>query len=138
MAAIIGAVCSPLAGKISDILKTRRWVLVVGCVAGVAYTALYFNTTSIDLIWPIVVLGGIVGGVVPAMIFAATPEQVDPADVPNAMAMVSLTQNVGMFLGATILGGAVTAIGWSSAALLILAPCFVIATLIALFTKKVR
>lgn len=103
MAAIIGAVCSPLAGKISDILKTRRWVLVVGCVAGVAYTALYFNTTSIDLIWPIVVLGGIVGGVVPAMIFAATPEQVDPADVPNAMAMVSLTQNVGMFLGATIL-----------------------------------
>lgn len=138
MAAIIGAVCSPLAGKISDILKTRRWVLVVGCVAGIAYTALYFNTTSIDFIWPIVVLGGIVGGVVPAMIFAATPEQVDPVDVPNAMAMVSLTQNVGMFLGATILGGAVTAIGWSSSALFVLAPCFVIATLIALFTRKVR
>ena len=72
------------------------------------------------------------------MIFAATPEQVDPADVPNALAMVSFTQNVGIFVGATILGTAVTAIGWSSAALFILAPCFVIATLIAVFTRSVR
>lgn len=138
VAAAIGTLCSPLAGKISDALKTRRWVLVVGCIAGVIYTAAYFNTTSIELIWVLIVIGGVVGGVVPAMIFAATPEQVDPADVPNALAMVSFTQNVGMFVGATILGTAVTAIGWSSAALFILAPCFVIATLIAVFTRSVR
>lgn len=138
VAAAIGTLCSPLAGKISDAFKTRRWVLVVGCIAGVIYTAAYFNTTSIELIWVLIVIGGVVGGVVPAMIFAATPEQVDPADVPNALAMVSFTQNVGMFVGATILGTAVTAIGWSSAALFILAPCFVIATLIAVFTRSVR
>lgn len=138
VAAAIGTVCSPLAGKISDALKTRRWVLVVGCVAGIIYTAAYFNTTSITLIWILVVVGGIVGGVVPAMIFAATPEQVEPADVPNALAMVSLTQNVGMFVGATVLGTAVATIGWSSSALYILAPCFVVATIIAIFTKSIR
>lgn len=138
VAAIIGAICSPLAGKISDMLKTRKWVLFVGCIVGVIYTGAYFNVTDMMLIWPLVVAGGIVGGSVPAMIFSATPEQVSPAEVPNALAMVSLAQNVGMFVGATMLGTAVTSIGWSMSALCLLAPCFIIAALITFFMKSVR
>ncbi len=40
---VAGAICAPLCGKISDWLKTRKWVLLFALIGGVAYTAVVFT-----------------------------------------------------------------------------------------------
>ena len=68
---VAGAICAPLCGKISDWLKTRKWVLLFALVGGTAYTAVVFTTQDPNLYWGIMILAGIAGGFVPSIIWAA-------------------------------------------------------------------
>ena len=53
---------APLCGKISDWLKTRKWVLLFALIGGVAYTAVVFTCQVPELYWGIMILAGIAGG----------------------------------------------------------------------------
>ncbi|MGV8084219.1 MAG: nitrate/nitrite transporter [Coriobacteriia bacterium] len=136
--AISGSVFAPVSGIVSDKLKTRKWVLVAGLVAGCIYSAAVFNTHSVGVFWGLAVFAGIAGGAVPAMIWAATPELVKPVHVASAVAVAAFAQNVGMFIGASLTGNAITSLGWSHSSLFVLLPFYIIATLFALFIKKLR
>ena len=68
---VAGAICAPLCGKISDWLKTRKWVLLFALIGGVAYTAVVFTCQVPELYWGIMILAGIAGGFVPSIIWAA-------------------------------------------------------------------
>ncbi len=80
---VVGAICAPLCGKISDWLKTRKWVLLFALIGGVAYTAVVFTCQVPELYWGIMILAGIVGGSVPSIIWAATPDTVRPRRRPR-------------------------------------------------------
>lgn len=139
-AAILGTIFAPIGGKISDILHTRKKVLIFGICGGIAYTCLVFNMHSAAPYIGIVILGGIAGGLVPSIIWGATPEAVDRPDlVPSANAFVAFTQNFGMFIGAMAMGTAITSLGWTAASFVVLVPCYVICLILALVgLKKLR
>lgn len=127
---VAGAICAPLCGKISDWLKTRKWVLLFALIGGVAYTAVVFTCQVPELYWGIMILAGIAGGFVPSIIWAATSDTVDPDDVPVANGLVATTQNLGMFVGAMFMGNAVAAFGWATASYAVLVPCYLICIVI--------
>lgn len=127
---VAGAICAPLCGKISDWLKTRKWVLLFALIGGVAYTAVVFTCQVPELYWGIMILAGIAGGFVPSIIWAATTDTVDPDDVPVANGLVATTQNLGMFVGAMFMGNAVAAFGWATASYAVLVPCYLICIVI--------
>lgn len=127
---VAGAVCAPLSGWLSDLLKTRKWILLFALVGGVAYTAAVFTCQDPNLYWGIMVLAGIAGGFVPSVIWQATPDTVEPDDVPAANSLVAFTQNLGMFIGAIFMGQAITAFGWATGSYVSLVPCYVICIII--------
>lgn len=133
---VAGAVCAPLSGWLSDLLKTRKRILCFALVAGVAYTAVVFTCQDPNLYWGIMVLAGIAGGFVPSVIWQATPDTVEPDDVPAANSLVAFTQNFGMFIGAIFMGNAITAFGWATGSYVALVPCYVICLVIFLFTVR--
>lgn len=139
-AAILGALCAPLSGKLSDMLKTRKWVLFVGLAAGFLYTCFVFTATSVEAYYGIIVLGGMAGGFVPALVMAIAPELAGRAElVPAANAMVCFFQNFGMFIGAMFMGNAIMAFGWTMATWVVLIPCYVLAIVILLVgLRKVK
>jgi len=134
--ALIGAIAAVLAGTMSDKLKTRKWVLVFCIVVGIIFAAFIFNVKTIGAYWVLIVLMGIAGGGVPAMLWASVPELVRPSQVAGAVAVNAFTQNVGMFIGATVLGNVVMAIGWGPSTYLLLVPCYVICLILVLLTGK--
>lgn len=127
---VAGAICAPLCGKISDWLKTRKWVLLFALVGGTVYTAVVFTCQDPNLYWGIMILAGIAGGFVPSIIWAATPDTVEPDDVPVANGLVATTQNLGMFVGAIFMGNAIASFGWSTASFAVLVPCYIICIVI--------
>jgi MFS family permease len=138
-AAILGTIMAPVFGKISDVLKTRKWMLFVGLLGGVAYTSLVFTSSNINWYYFIVILGGIAGGGVPSMIWSATPETVKPDLIPSANAFVAFTQNFGMFIGAIAMGNLTLSFGWVNASFALLVPCYVLCVIILLLgLRKLR
>lgn len=131
-----GAIGAPLSGWLSDLLKTRKWILFISLVVGVVYTAIVFTCQDPNLYWGIMILAGIVGGFVPSVIWQATPDTVEPDDVPAANSLVAFTQNFGMFLGAIFMGNAITAFGWSTGSYVSLVPCYIVCLVIFFVTVR--
>lgn len=127
---IAGTIGAPLSGWLSDLLKTRKWVLLFALICGVAYTAVVFTCGDPNLYWGIMILAGIVGGFVPSIIWQATPDTVEPDDVPAANSLVAFTQNLGMFVGAVAMGNAITAFGWGVGSYVALLPCYALALVV--------
>jgi len=138
-AAIMGTIMAPIFGKLSDALKTRKWMLFVGLLAGVVYTSMVFTSSNINWYYFIVFIGGIAGGGVPSVIWAATPETVKPELVPSANAFVAFSQNFGMFIGAIAMGNAALSFGWVTASFALLVPCYILCVIILLVgLRKLR
>ncbi len=131
---VAGAVGAPLSGWLSDLLKTRKWILFAALCVGVIYTAIVFTCQNPNLYWGIMILAGIVGGFVPSIIWQATPDTVEPDDVPAANSLVAFTQNFGMFIGSIFMGSAITAFGWSTGSYVALLPCYAVCIIIFLIT----
>jgi MFS family permease len=129
-AAILGAIMAPVFGALTDILKTKKWVLFVGLLGGVGFTSLVFTQSDINIYYIIVVLGGIAGGGVPSVIWGSIPNTVRPDQFPSANAMVACSQNVGMFIGALAMGNAVMGLGWTTASFVVLVPSYVICIIV--------
>ena len=135
-AAVLGALMAPLFGFLTDVLKTKKWVLFAGLIGGVGFTALVFTNllgATNDNIAPfyfIVVLGGIAGGGVPSVIWGAIPNTVRPDQIPSANATVACSQNLGMLVGAVAMGNAVLSLGWTTASFVVLVPSYIICIII--------
>jgi len=137
---LAGAVCAILGGKLSDFFKTRKYILLIGIIAGIIYTSIVLTNRIEWLYWPIGILAGMVGGFVPGMIWAATPETVPGDLVPSANAMMATTANFGMFVGPLIMGTAIAGLGYGMATLCCLTPLYIICLIFWIFgvRKTVR
>ena len=138
LAAIVGAVMSPISGAISDRIRSRRIMLLVAYVCAVAYTWLVFSTTDLVLFTVVIVLMGIACGTAGAMQWAACGEAVPPAALAGAMAVLAFMQNLGMFLGSGFFGMLVEGMGgdWGMAAHVIIVPLYVITLIVLLVGWK--
>jgi MFS family permease len=138
MAAILGAIMAPLFGWLSDVLKTKKWVLFAGLIGGVVFTSTVFTNilgASNENIMPfyfIVIFGGIAGGGVPSVIWGTMPNIVKPDQIPTANATVACSQNLGMLIGSLAMGNAVMGLGWSTASFAVLVPAYLICIVILL------
>jgi MFS family permease len=136
MAAILGAIMAPLFGWLTDVLKTKKWVLFAGLVGGVLFTSTVFTNilgASNDNIVPfylIVVFGGIAGGGVPSVIWGTMPNIVKSDQIPTANATVACSQNLGMLIGSLAMGNAVMGLGWTTASFAVLVPAYIICIII--------
>jgi|GEM_PF-686640 len=135
-AAVLGAIMAPLFGWLTDVLKTKKWVLLAGLIGGAIFTATVFTNilgASTESIWPfyiIVIFGGIAGGGVPSVIWGTIPNIVKPAQIPSANATVAASQNLGMLFGSLLMGNAVMSLGWTTASFAILVPGYLICIVI--------
>jgi MFS family permease len=135
-AAVLGAVMAPVFGWLTDLLKTKKWVLFAGLIGGVLFTSTVFTNilgaTSENILpfYIIVFFGGIAGGGVPSVIWGTIPNIVKSDQIPTANATVACSQNLGMLIGSLAMGNAVMALGWSTASFLVLVPSYIICIII--------
>lgn len=109
----MGAVFPPISGAITQKFNNHRWVLLVGIIVAIIYTALVFHIKDPNMFYPLSLLAGFVGGAVPSILWQFCPNTVENEDdIPAANAFLAFTQNVGMLIGALIIGNAITIWGW--------------------------
>jgi MFS family permease len=136
MFAVTGAAFSFIGGKLSDVFKTRRWLMLFGLICGGVFCVIVFNVTEAWLFWPLSILAGIVGAMAPTRIYAATPEAVPGDLVPEANSLIAMTQNLGMLAGSLVMGVAASAIGFAGTGIFIMMPMFIICIVIFFATTK--
>ena len=126
----MGAITPPVSGWITQKFNNHRWVLLVGLIIAVIYTALVFHLKDPVLFYPLSILAGIVGGCVPSILWQFTPNTVDTVDIPAANAFMAFTQNIGMTIGALIIGNAITIWGWGMGSWIGMVPLYIICLVI--------
>lgn len=131
--AIWGACFSPIAGKISDAIKSRRKVLIFCMVSAVLFGALVFSVTSLPVYVVVIILNGFTGGGVAAMLWASSSEVVPSHLISGATAALACSQSVGMFLGSMFMGNVINAVGYPMSGWCVLVPCFTLSLLIVIF-----
>ena len=134
--AIWGTLFSPISGKISDAIKSRRKVLIFCMVSAVLFGLLVFWVTDIRLYVVVIILNGFVGGGVAAMLWASCSEVVPSHLISGATAALACSQSVGMFLGSMFMGNVISALGYTVAGWVVLVPCFGAGLIIAIFGLK--
>lgn len=126
----MGAICPPISGWITQKWNNHRWVLLVGLFVAVIYTALVFHIQDPNMFYPLSLLAGFVGGAVPSILWQFAPNTVEDADIPAANAFMAFTQNVGMTIGALIIGNAITIWGWGMGSWIGMLPLYIICLII--------
>ncbi len=127
--AIWGMCFSPISGKISDAIKSRRVVLIFCMVSAVVFGALVFWITDVRLYAIVIILNGFTGGGVAAMLWASCSEVVPSHLISGATAALACSQSVGMFLGSMFMGNVIAAVGFTMAGWIVLVPCFALGLL---------
>ena len=133
--AIWGACFAPIAGKISDAIKSRRKILIFCMICAVLFGLGVFTVTDLKLYIVIIVLNGFVGGGISSMLWASCTETVPSHLVSGATATLACMQSVGMFLGSMFVGNVIAAIGYTMTSVCI-AAIFFVGLLIAVFGLK--
>lgn len=131
--AIWGACFSPIAGKISDVIGSRRKVLIFCMISAVLFGILVYWVTDFNLYILVIVLNGFTGGGVAAMLWASCSEVVPSHLISGATAALACSQSCGMFLGSMFMGNVIASIGFTMAGWCVLAPCFAIGLLAVVF-----
>lgn len=124
--AVAGCCVNPLAGKLSDVLGTKKKLMVLSCIGGTAYAWMVFQTTTVEGFVPVIALNTIAGGVIPVMIWSSIPKVVKrPEDIASATAIVLFFQQLAALFGSRILGMVVEHFGsFSIAGQYVMAPIF--------------
>lgn len=127
---LAGAIAPPISGAICQKWNCHRWVLLFALIVGVIYTALVFSLHTYELYYGMAILAGIVGGFVPSILWQFTPNTVQTEDIPAANSLMAFTQNVGMLIGAVVIGNAVNMWGWSMGSWIGMVPLYIICLII--------
>jgi MFS family permease len=108
-------IASPIAGTVSDRLRSRKIVFTVGTL--ILSGAWLFPFVVYNWQIPILlILIGFVAAAVPTTVFAAVPEVMGRADLVGwGMAILALGQNLGFVVGPAVFGLLVQAWGWAGA-----------------------
>ena len=112
----IAAVFSqPLGGYLSDRLGLRRRMIIISSV--VLSVICVFPFIAIGWMIPVLTIGlGVVAGTIVPATFAAVPEIMVSRQLAGlGMAVLSLGQNLGMFIGPIMFGSLAESIGWTGA-----------------------
>ncbi len=133
--AIWGACFAPIAGKISDAIKSRRKILIFCMICAVLFGLGVFTVTDIRLYIVVIILNGFVGGGISSMLWASCTETVPSHLVSGATATLACMQSVGMFLGSMFVGNVIAAIGYAMTSVCI-GSIFFIGLLVAIFGLK--
>ncbi len=133
--AIWGACFAPVAGKISDAIKSRRKILIFCMICAVLFGLGVFTVTDIRLYIVVIILNGFVGGGISSMLWASCTETVPSHLVSGATATLACMQSVGMFLGSMFVGNVIAAIGYAMTSVCI-GSIFFIGLLVAIFGLK--
>lgn len=128
-----GMCVSPLAGKISDAIHSRRKVLIFCMISAVIFGALVFFITDTWLYLIVIILNGFVGGGVASMLWTSCSEVVPSHLISGATAALACSQSIGMFLGSMFMGNIIDAIGFTMSGWVILVPCFTLGLLAVVF-----
>lgn len=125
------------AGWISDILKTRKWVIVAGfiVIAVSMWFAFDFTTTDTWQMWFAIILCGFLGPLVTTCVFATAPEIMGQKEAGMGMAVVAFGQNIGAMVGGVALGYVATTMGWAAGSHALLLPLLAIGLIATLFIK---
>lgn len=128
-----GMCFSPIAGKISDAIKSRRKVLIFCMISAVIFGAMVFSVTDLWVYIIVIILNGFTGGGVAAMLWASCSEVVPSHLISGATAALACSQSVGMFLGSMFMGNVISAVGYAMAGWIVLVPCFALGLLAVIF-----
>jgi predicted MFS family arabinose efflux permease len=119
MAGLIGIIAipvSPLAGLISDRIGSRKKVGIAGFVFLLIGLPIAFKVSG-EMVWVVVVLGGLVVGIITPIFMAAVPDALDDVElVPLGMAALVMGVNLGLVVGPPIFGALVEKVGWANSA----------------------
>lgn len=133
-----GMIVSPVAGKISDAIGSRRKILIFCMISAVFFGALVFFIKDVWLYVIVIILNGFVGGGVTAMLWTASTEVVPSHLISGVTASLACSQSVGMFLGSMFMGNVINAIGFEMSGFVVLVPCFALGLLAVLFGLRGR
>lgn len=133
--AIWGACFAPIAGKISDAIKSRRKILIFCMICAVIFGLGVFTVTDLKIYIVLIILNGFVGGGISSMLWASCTETVPSHLVSGATATLACMQSVGMFLGSMFVGNVIAAVGYTVTSM-ILGGIFFAGLLIAVFGLK--
>ncbi len=108
---------APLAGILSDKIGSRRLVFTLPFVVVGVMMLFPFSVSGAGVsLW--LILLGVIAGAIPTATFAAAPEIMGkPLLAGMGMAVVTLGQNLGMFVGPMVFGALVESAGWVTAGL---------------------
>jgi MFS family permease len=124
-------VISPLVGKLSDILRSRKIILLAGIASGLIYTWVFFDSVDPVVLVVMAVLAGFTGGCGPSMIWALSTEIVPQEELAGATASLSFFQTLGMSVGPAAFGMLTGMTGsWGTAARLLFPAAFIIAAIL--------
>ena len=113
---LVAAPVAPLAGWISDTIGSRKGAILAGFVLFLPVFALAFQVSG-GMIWVIVILLGVVGGLIPPVVLAATPEALNDVKLAGiGMAVLVLGLNLGLTVGPPIYGALIESVGWANTA----------------------
>lgn len=126
----MGAIFPPISGWITQKFNNHRWVLLFGLFVAVFYTAVVFHIQDPVLFYPLSLVAGFVGGAVPSILWQFAPNTVEDVDIPAANSFMAFTQNIGMTIGALIIGNAITMWGWGMGSWIGMLPLYIICLII--------
>ncbi len=136
--AIVGCVMNPIAGRISDRIRSNKKLMVISCLGGTAYAFIVFQTTTVVGFVPVVILNAVAGGIIPVMVWSSIPKVVGHSeDIPAATAIVLFFQQMAAFLGSRILGSVVESFGsFAIAGRFFMAPIFFLGLIVLIVGWK--
>lgn len=106
---------APLAGVLSDKIGSRKLVFTIPFIV-VAIMMIFPFTITGWMIPAWTILMGVIAGAIPTATFAAAPEVMGKPQLAGiGMAVVTLGQNLGMFVGPMVFGAIVESSGWAVA-----------------------
>ena len=109
---LMSLIACPVGGMISDRIGSRKLVFTVPIIAVTVISLFPFRLTG-WMIPAFLALFGILTGSIPPAVFAAVPEIMkNPKLTGTGMAVLSLGQNLGMFVGPVLFGKIVGATSW--------------------------
>ncbi|HTP11537.1 MAG TPA: MFS transporter [Anaerolineae bacterium] len=104
-----------VAGWVLDRFKQRHLILTIALAVSGILSLLSFQLSSAYVVALYMIALGLVGGFIPAATFTLAPETMpDLRFAGLALGIVSVGQNLGMFLGPPIVGSAIAAGNWSA------------------------
>lgn len=136
LSTMVVLVSAPLSGWISDLVGSRKWMIIVPTTI-IAFMLIWQFKVEGTALYVFMIGMGLVIGAVPTATFSAVPEVMDRPELAGiGMSVLAVGQNLGMVVGPIVFGQLVEAMGWVSAGYWLIPFCGL--ALVSISLTKVR